>query len=162
MTSAAAADTTSRQRRGYGKPPICAGIVGHADLAPGARVKEILEAMIASGGGRFRGIRFISASHPDQAQWGSVVGRPEKLLLDKRVREGFAQLAPLGLSFDAFMYHTQLGDLIDLARLSGNSDRPEPCRWPDRAWPLQGQNATRYSPTGVPASANWRHAPTCT
>jgi hypothetical protein len=31
-------------------------------------VKEILEAMIASGGGRFRGIRFISASRPDQAQ----------------------------------------------------------------------------------------------
>jgi predicted TIM-barrel fold metal-dependent hydrolase len=75
--------------------------------------------MIVSAGGRdgrFRGIRFISASHPDQAQWGSAVGRPEKLLLDKRVREGFAQLAPLGLSFDAFMYHTQLGDLLDLAR----------------------------------------------
>jgi len=104
---------------GYGKPRICAGIVGHADLTLGARVKEVLEAMIASGGGRggrFRGIRFISASHPDQAQWGSAVGRPEKLLLDKRVREGFAQLAPLGLSFDAFMYHTQLGDLLDLAR----------------------------------------------
>src|SRR5258705_2905613 len=56
---------------GYGKPRICAGIVGHADLALGARVKEVLEAMIVSGGSRFRGIRFISASHPDQAQWGS-------------------------------------------------------------------------------------------
>ena len=32
------------------------------------------------------------------------------------MREGFAQLAPLGLSFDAFMYHTQLADLLDLAR----------------------------------------------
>ena len=31
-------------------------------------------------------------------------------------REGFAQLAPLGLSFDAFMYHPQLPELIDLAR----------------------------------------------
>src|SRR5438132_9566633 len=72
---------------GYGKPRVCAGIVGHADLALGARVKEVLETMIASGGGRFRGIRFISASHPDQAQWGSVVGRPEGLLLDKKVRE---------------------------------------------------------------------------
>src|SRR5258708_1240323 len=61
----------------YGKPQVCAGIVGHADLAIGARVKEVLQAMIAAGGGRFRGIRFISASHPDQAQWGSVVGRPE-------------------------------------------------------------------------------------
>ena len=101
---------------GYGKPRVCAGIVGHGDLALGAGVAKVLEAMIVSGGGRFRGIRFISASHPDQAQWGSTVGRPEGLLLDKRVREGFAQLAPLGLSFDAFMYHTQLGDLLDLAR----------------------------------------------
>jgi predicted TIM-barrel fold metal-dependent hydrolase len=32
------------------------------------------------------------------------------------VREGFARLAPLGLSFDAWMYHTQLGELVDLAR----------------------------------------------
>jgi len=37
---------------GYGKPRICAGIVGHADLALGARVRDVLEAMIASGGGR--------------------------------------------------------------------------------------------------------------
>ena len=72
--------------------------------------------MIAAGGGRFRGIRFITASHPDQAAWGSMVTRPEGLLTDKRVREGFARLAPLGLSFDAWMYHTQLGELVDLAR----------------------------------------------
>ena len=32
------------------------------------------------------------------------------------VSEGLAWLAPLGLSFDAWMYHTQLGDLSDLAR----------------------------------------------
>jgi L-fuconolactonase len=36
----------------------------------GAAVEKILEAMIAAGGGRFRGIRFITASHPDQAAWG--------------------------------------------------------------------------------------------
>ena len=52
---------------GYGKPRVCAGIVGHADLTLGARVRDVLEAMIGLGGGRFRGIRFISASHPDQA-----------------------------------------------------------------------------------------------
>jgi predicted TIM-barrel fold metal-dependent hydrolase len=45
-----------------------------------------------------------------------MVTRPEGLLMDKRVREGFARLAPLGLSFDAWMYHTQLGELVDLAR----------------------------------------------
>ncbi len=36
--------------------------------------------------------------------------------MDPRVREGFARLAPLGLSFDAWMYHTQLAELVDLAR----------------------------------------------
>src|SRR5437899_11564096 len=41
----------------YGKTKVCAGIVGYADLALGAAVEEVLEAMIAAGGGRFRGIR---------------------------------------------------------------------------------------------------------
>ena len=36
--------------------------------------------------------------------------------MDPKVRAGFARLAPLGLSFDAFMYHPQLADLVDLAR----------------------------------------------
>lgn len=101
---------------GYGKPRLCAGIVGHADLMLGARVAEVLEAMIAVGGGRFRGIRYIASSDPDQAQWGATFVRPQGLLLDKRVREGFAQLAPLGLSFDAWAFHPQLGDVVDLAR----------------------------------------------
>jgi L-fuconolactonase len=100
----------------YGKTQVCACIVGYADLALGAPMEKVLEAMIEAGGGRFRGIRFISASHPDQAAWGSMVTRPEGLLMDTRVREGFARLAPLGLSFDAWMYHTQLSELVDLAR----------------------------------------------
>ncbi len=100
----------------YGPARVCAGIVGYADLALGAPVEKVLEAQIAAGGGRFRGIRFISATHPDQAAWGSMVSRPEGMLRDPRVREGFARLAPLGLGFDAWMYHTQLGELIELAR----------------------------------------------
>ncbi|HEX3414706.1 MAG TPA: amidohydrolase family protein [Stellaceae bacterium] len=100
----------------YGKTQVCAGIVGYADLTLGAAVEKVLEAMIMAGGGRFRGIRFITASHPDQAAWGSMVTRPEGLLTDKRVRGGFERLAPLGLSFDAWMYHTQLGELVELAR----------------------------------------------
>ncbi len=100
----------------YGKTQVCAGVVGYADLTLGVAVEKGLQAMITAGGGRFRGIRFITASHPDQAAWGSMVIRPEGLLMDKRVREGFARLAPLGLSFDAWMYHTQLGELVDLAR----------------------------------------------
>src|SRR5215831_8136285 len=100
----------------YGETRVCAGIVGYADLALSPAVEKVLEAMIEAGGGRFRGIRFITASHPDQAAWGSPIIRPAGLLLDPKVREGFARLAPLGLSFDAWMYHTQLSDLVDLAR----------------------------------------------
>lgn len=100
----------------YGATRICAGIVGHADLSLGASVAEVLEAMIAAGGGRFRGIRYITATHPEQASWGSSVLRPEHMLMDRKMREGFARLAPLGLSFDAWLYHTQLPELIDLAR----------------------------------------------
>ena len=100
----------------YGRTQICAGIVGYADLTLGAPVEKVLQAMIQAGGGRFRGIRFITASHPEQAAWGSAVIRPEGLLMNPKLREGFARLAPLGLSFDAWMYHTQLSELVDLAR----------------------------------------------
>ncbi|HYD05079.1 MAG TPA: amidohydrolase family protein [Reyranella sp.] len=101
---------------GYGRTRVCAGIVGHADLMLGGRVAKVLEAMIVAGGGRFRGIRYIASTDSDQAQWGATAVRPQGLLLDKRLREGFAQLAPLGLSFDAWVYHPQLGDVVELAR----------------------------------------------
>jgi L-fuconolactonase len=100
----------------FGKTKVCAGIVGYADLMLGDQVEEVLEAMILAGGGRFRGIRYISASHPDEAARGSSINRPSGLLLNAKVREGFAKLHPLGLSFDAWMYFTQLGELVDLAR----------------------------------------------
>jgi predicted TIM-barrel fold metal-dependent hydrolase len=103
----------------YGKTKVCAGIVGYADLSLGGAVEKVLEAEIAAGGGpggRFKGIRYISATHPAQSAWGSPVSRPEGMLLQPKVREGFAKLAPLGLVFDSFMFHTQIGDLIDLAR----------------------------------------------
>jgi len=100
----------------FGKTKVCAGIVSYADLMLGDQVEEVLEAMILAGGGRFRGIRYISASHPDEAARGSSINRPSGLLLNAKVREGFAKLHPLGLSFDAWMYFTQLGELVDLAR----------------------------------------------
>ena len=68
----------------------------------GAPVEKVLQAMIQAGGGRFHGIRFITASHPAQAAWGSAVIRPEGLM-NPNVRVGFARLAALGLSFDAWM-----------------------------------------------------------
>ena len=100
---------------GYGKTRACAGIVGHAELTLGSGVAKVLEAMVVAGGGRFRGVRLIAASDPEQPVWGGAVTRPQGLLLDKKVRDGFAQLAPLGLSFDTWVFHPQLGDVVDLA-----------------------------------------------
>jgi predicted TIM-barrel fold metal-dependent hydrolase len=42
--------------------------------------------------------------------------RPKGLLLDTTFRKGFGCLAPLGLSFDAWLFHPQIGELTDLAR----------------------------------------------
>ena len=101
---------------GSGECRACAGIVGHAELRLGADVKPILEAHVRAGGGRFRGVRYSPVWHPDPAARGSLANPPPGLLGDPRFRAGFAALAPLGLSFDAWMYHTQLAELADLAR----------------------------------------------
>ncbi|HEY4252696.1 MAG TPA: amidohydrolase family protein [Roseomonas sp.] len=94
---------------------VADGIVGFADLTAGAAIRPALEAEIEAGAGHFRGIRFTSAWHPDAAARGSLAAPPPVVLHDPAFREGFAQLAPLGLSFDAWMYHTQLAELRDLA-----------------------------------------------
>jgi predicted TIM-barrel fold metal-dependent hydrolase len=101
---------------GYGPGQICAGIVGHANLLLGDRVKAVLEAEIAAGQGRFRGIRHSSAWDGEAAVASMYATRPKGLLLDATYRKGFACLAPLGLTFDAWLFHPQLGDFIDLAR----------------------------------------------
>jgi len=98
----------------YGPARVCAGIVGHADLLLGASVREVLAAHLRAGGDRFRGIRHSNA-------WDGSVPRPTNapqsgLLADPRFRAGFAQLAPLGLSFDAWLYHPQIPELTALAR----------------------------------------------
>ncbi len=100
----------------YGPSRACAGIVGHVDLTLGAAARQVLEAQIAAGGGRFRGIRHAAASDPDPAVLGPLAHRQPGLYLSPVFREGFAQLAPLGLSFDAWLLEPQLPDLIDLAR----------------------------------------------
>ena len=41
---------------------------------------------------------------------------PPSLMADARFREGFSRLAPVNLTFDAWLFHPQLGELTDLAR----------------------------------------------
>jgi predicted TIM-barrel fold metal-dependent hydrolase len=100
----------------YGPAKLCAGIVGFADLALGDRVAAVLEAHMRAGGGRFRGIRHAAGWDASEEIRNSHTNPPQGLLLDKTFRAGFARLAPLGLTFDAWQYHPQLGELIDLAR----------------------------------------------
>ena len=101
---------------GFGPARACAGIVGGADLTAGAAVREVLEAHIGAGGGRFRGVRQSASWDADPAVLGPLVRAPQGRYRDPGFREGFAQLAPAGLSFDAWMLEPQLGDLVDLAR----------------------------------------------
>jgi predicted TIM-barrel fold metal-dependent hydrolase len=102
---------------GYGPCRVAEAIIGHADLTLGARVREVLEAQIRVGGGRFRGIRHGLAWDGNPAV-GNFAARqvPPHLAADAKFREGFAQLARLGLSFEAWQYHPQLPDAIALAR----------------------------------------------
>src|SRR5436305_10262697 len=101
---------------GYGPAAICAGIVGHVNLLLGDGAKPVLEAEIAAGNGRFRGIRHSSAWDADPNVAHMYATRPKGLLLDPTFRKGFACLAPLGLSFDAWLFHPQISELTDLAR----------------------------------------------
>jgi L-fuconolactonase len=100
----------------YGPTRACAGIIGNVDFRVGSRSRGILEQHIAASGGRFRGIRNGATWHADPSLRVFTSGAGEGLYLDRSWREGFAALAPLNLSFEAWMFHSQLGDLIDLAR----------------------------------------------
>jgi L-fuconolactonase len=102
----------------YGATQACAGIVSFADLTQGARVGEVLQAHIGAGGGRFRGIRHAAAWQDKTPEVrNSHSNAPQYLYRDHATfREGFAVLGKLGLTFDAWLYHPQIPDLIALAR----------------------------------------------
>ena len=109
---AAAASATGR----LGPARACAAIVGYADLTLGAGVDEVLEAHLAASPTRFRGIRHGTSADPDPAFARQGPRPPPGLMGQADFRAGFARLAPRGLSFDAWLYHPQLPELIDLAR----------------------------------------------
>jgi len=93
----------------------CAGIVGNLDLTFGAAVREGLEAHIAAAHDRFRGIRDPLMWDGGDINYG-VRRPPPDRMIDPRFRAGFAELAPLGMTFDAWLFHPQLPLLTGLAR----------------------------------------------
>ena len=105
----------------YGKTRVAAGIVGTANLRLGNAVAAVLDAQIAAGGGRFRGIRLGAAWDPDDAVPNHRTGPPQWLLLRDDFRAGFAQLAPRRLTFEAWCYYRQIPDVTALARVFPNT-----------------------------------------
>lgn len=99
----------------FGKTKVAAGIVGQADLTLGSRVEPVLTALARAGGDRFRGIRHIAAWDAEPSLRSAAYPAPAGLLRDKTFREGVAVLNRLGLTFETWMFHPQIGDLADLA-----------------------------------------------
>jgi predicted TIM-barrel fold metal-dependent hydrolase len=93
-----------------------AGIVGHADLLLGDAVEEVLVAQIAAGDGRFRGIRHATAADPHPAIKGNHVNTPLGAMSTNEFRDGMAVLGEMDLTFDAWLFHPQLGELAATAR----------------------------------------------
>ena len=94
---------------------VAAGIVGFADLTLGSNVQPVIEAHMQASE-KFRGIRFASAWDASAQVRNAHTKPPNDLLASRQFRAGFACLNELGLSFDAWLYHTQIPELTDLAR----------------------------------------------
>ncbi|WP_170235335.1 amidohydrolase family protein [Verticiella sediminum] len=99
----------------WGSSHIAAGIVSSVDLAAGDDIAPVLAAHKEAGVGRLRGVRHHTAY--DSGSVGSLnKHQPSpQLMAEPKFRQGMAQLQRAGLSFDAWVYHTQLADLADLA-----------------------------------------------
>lgn len=100
----------------YGAVLACEGIVSRADLTLGEAAGAVLDAHIRAGNGRFRGIRHAASwdASPDIRK--SHTNPPKDLYAQPAFRLGMKELAKRNLTFEAWQYHPQLPDLIDLAR----------------------------------------------
>jgi L-fuconolactonase len=92
---------------------VAAAIVGFADLTRGARVGPALDAHIAASGQRFRGVRQSMTWHdsPEIISWA----KSPAPLADEAFLAGFELLERYDLSFDAWIFHTQIEELSELA-----------------------------------------------
>jgi len=89
----------------YGTTLACAGVVGTAELLLGADVGRVLDAHLAAGGARFKGIRRSTSYDADAGVLGPLNRSPAGVMMEKAFREGFAELGKRGLP-----------ELIDLAQ----------------------------------------------
>lgn len=101
----------------YGETRVCAAIISTADLTRGSKAGAVLDAQIAAGNGRFQGIRHGLTYDEDQTTFPPARTAPPKgLALDSTFRQGFAELGPRNLSYEAWCYHQQIPEVTDLAK----------------------------------------------
>ena len=99
----------------FGPTRAAAGIVSFADLNLGSAVGEVLDAHMAVTE-RFKGIRH-AASWDASSKVRNSHSKPDQYMLaSAKFREGFAELGKRNLSFDSWLFHTQITELTDLAR----------------------------------------------
>jgi L-fuconolactonase len=91
-------------------------IVGFADLRLGDSVEEVLDAHIQAGHGLFRGVRCTAAWNSSPEVPRSYWAPPAGMLSAAEFRRGLAAVSRRGLTYDLFIYHTQLQELVSLAR----------------------------------------------
>ena len=97
-------------------------IVSFADLTLGRAVEEVLAAHDEAGEGMFRGIRHASAWDASPQIRESHTKPPPQLLADPDFRAGYDTLGRMGFSFDAWMFHPQVTELVGLVQ--GVPDTP--------------------------------------
>lgn len=94
---------------------INAGIVGFADLTLGDEVTAVLAAHVEAGGDRFKGIRHATQQDARGVVKTTRIAQPG-VMGTAAFRAGFARLGDFGLSFDSWLYFSQIPELADLAR----------------------------------------------
>ena len=100
----------------HGPTQVAAAFAGFADLTLGDCAEAVLTALLEAGKGRFRGIRHSAARDDGFVIASSHDRPPDGLYLDSTFRQGIDCLHRLGLSFDAWVYHPQIAEVMDLAR----------------------------------------------
>lgn len=97
----------------YGKCVVAAGIIGHANLALGSVVGELLDRCVAAAPDRFRGVRHVTLDYPDERPFKFIMTyRPPAGLLDiPGFPLGLAELQKRNLIYDASVYEPSLPKL---------------------------------------------------
>ena len=81
----------------------------------GSGVREVLEAHVQAATGRFKGIRHTTSWHESNDIRNSHSNPLSGQMRDDRFNEGLAVLGDMGLSFDAWCFHSQLDEFAAMA-----------------------------------------------